>query len=935
MNRAVAQSTATFGPFTLIPARQLLLDGGAPVRLGSRAMSLLCALVEQAGAVLSRDELVGTVWPTTVVEETSLRVQVAALRKVLGEGQRGERYIANVVGRGYSFVAPVTWRHQPHAADEPAQTQVRHNLPTRLTRAIGRDELIDSLRAQLSRRRLLSIVGPGGIGKTTVALAVAEKALTSFEHGVFFVDLAPLTDSQTVAKELLAILVVSAAPGDAVPALRAFLRERRMLLIFDNCEHLVDAVARLAHDLVGACPELHVLTTSREPLNVEGEWVHRQAALTTPDAATQLTVAQAFDYPAVRLFVERATANSETFALTAANLNAVRQVCCRLEGMPLAIELAAGRTQSLGVQGLADRLDGLFDVLTRGRRPADLRHRALSAVLDWSHKLLSEGERTVLRRLSIFRAAFTLEAASHVAADEQLSASAVVEHLLGLVDKSLVTANANNDVVHYRLLFATRKFAEMQLSSSGETELLARRHALHFRDELVARRSAPSDPGTAEQIAFHELTRADLDGAIEWALDGPETRGIGVQLVLASEAAGEWAFVDSRLARVERALGHVTRLDPPQTDTEAELTCHWCSLSGMSNALGLNPDKLTQRLLTLTVDLARENLPDCFRSMAIGAFGQGDYLSSTGHAESLAAYGDLPMVARQAERMLALNHHFMGRQREAGELAQALVDEVLTAARAPWIAAARRSFSMRLVMARILWVQGRADQAAAMSAAAVEDSLQAHRFARCMALGLAAVPVALWRGDLDTAETATRQLHDLTVRHALGYWQPWVDHFDKIILARRAAEPVAIAPGDAAAPDLLARNPTELDALPTFAEELLTEAALARVEQGGLAGALQRPCASTASPCCAMGCSQKQKPSSIDPSNWRAAKVPCRGSFERHAVSPVCGTGRVVSKTRRHFSVRPMRVSPRGTGRPILSPHESCSTRSAPLRISF
>jgi predicted ATPase/DNA-binding winged helix-turn-helix (wHTH) protein len=831
MTPAAPSSSATFGPFTLAPAQQLLLDGDTPVRLGGRAMALLCALVERAGDVLSRDELVAKVWPATIVEETSLRVQVAALRKVLGEGQRGERYIVNVVGRGYSFVAPVTWRHTMRPAAAPDEPVARHNLPTRLTRAIGRDEVIATLGAQIARRRLVSIVGPGGIGKTTAALAVAEAGLGTFEHGVFFVDLAPLSEPQAMLSALLAMLTISAPTQDALPAMQDFLRQRHLLLVFDNCEHLVEEVARLVDGLLRTCGALHVLTTSREPLNVEGEWVHRLAALATPDPRQSLSVAQAFDYAALRLFVERATASTDSFALTDANLSAVRQVCWRLDGLPLAIELAAGRVEGLGVQGLADRLDNVFNLLTRGRRTVEPRHHALKAMLEWSHDLLSDDERKVLRRLSIFRAAFTLEAASQIAADAELDATAVVGHLLSLVDKSLVTVDTHSDVALYRLLYATRKFGELQLSAYGETHALAHRHAQYFYDHLEAHTTTPATFDTEAARALLQRSHEDVDAAIAWSLSNPDTRVLSVYLTLVAQTA-DFEFLDARLAGVERVVACTRELEPPEPSLEGEVLAAWCSLSGMSNALGLHQPRMFERVHDLIPALGREQHAPCYRAMSLGAFGQGDYPTSLRYSDMLAPYDDLPMVARQAERMRALNLHFMGRQREAGALAQRLIAEVLTPARAPMMASARRSFSMRLVMARILWIQGHVAQAVAMSQAAQQDSLEANPFARCKALGLAAIPIALWTGDVEAAHSANRQLRDGANRHSIGYWQSWAEHFDKIIVARRAGVAVcAPTPGDVAR-HFPTRNPTESDALPTFAEELLTEQALTRVEHG-------------------------------------------------------------------------------------------------------
>jgi len=831
MDTAALRTTATFGRFTLIPAQLLLLDGDTPVRLGSRAMALLCALVEQAGAVLSRDELVARVWPETVVEETSLRVQVAALRKALGEGQRGDRYVVNVIGRGYSFVAPVSWQPgapAPVAADDAPR---RHNLPARLARMVGRDEVVKALRAQVGRRRLVSIVGPGGIGKTAVSLSVAEAACEDFEHGARFVDLAPLSDPGAVEAALSAALAVTGPAGDALPTLHAFLRERELLLVFDNCEHVVEPVARLCEALLREAPRLHILTTSREALNAESEWVHRLAALRTPEPADALGVEQALEYPAVLLFVERAMANADSFVLAEGNLHWVRQVCGRLDGMPLAIELAAARIASLGVQGLAARLEDVFDLLTRGRRTGEPRHHAMKAVLAWSHDLLSDDERKVLRRLAIFRATFTLEAARSVAADDQMDGGAVVEHLLSLCDKSLVTVAQVGELTLYRLLYTTRKFAEAQLAALGETDRLLHRHARYFHDELVARRADPAAMGSASFLAFFEHTFEDTSAAIEWAFVQPATRDMGLQLALRCNLY-DVGHLDPQMVRFERISGHVLALDPPQPELVMQ-TCHnWCRLSGMSNAFALPQERMFASLRAAMAGALPDHRAVCLHSMSIGAFGQGNYRGSIDLAEELANLGDQPMAARQAERLLALNHHFMGRHQEARGLTQALVDEVLTTARAPNFQSAQRSFPMRLVMARLLWMQGHVDQAAAMAEAALADSVQAYPFARCKALGLAVVPVALWRGDLEAAESANRRLRDIAARHSLGYWRAWVDNFDRIIRARRSGEPVRLALEGELARCLPARNPTEMDALPTFAEELLSEQALARVLQG-------------------------------------------------------------------------------------------------------
>jgi predicted ATPase/DNA-binding winged helix-turn-helix (wHTH) protein len=831
MDIDIHDKTASFGPFVLHPARQVLLDEGKPVRLGGRAMALLCLLVDRAGTTQTRDELVAHVWPDTIVEETSLRVHVAALRKALGDGQGGRRYIANVVGRGYGFVAPVAWSHAEAAAPAIAPSTPAHNLPARLTRAVGRASVTASLGQQLGRCRLVCIVGPGGIGKTTVALAVAEASMSDFRDGACFVDLARLSDPLALGPAVAAALGV-VAPGDnPLPALRAHLRERRTLLVLDNCEHVIEAVAVLAEELLKAAPKLHILATSREPLNAEGESVHRLVALTTPRLDDKLDIEQALRFSAVQLFVERAMANTDGFVLSESNLPFVQQVCCRLDGMPLAIELAAGRVDSLGVQGLATRMDDAMRLLTRGRRTGEPRHRALQAVLDWSHDLLDESERTILRRLAIFRSAFTLDSASRIAACERIDSSAVVDALLSLVDKSLVTVDASGEHPHYRLLFATRSYAAMRLEASGERPALARRHAEYFRDLLLSANTATVRPAWLDSYA---VIFDDVNAAVEWALTEPGAAEIGITLVNWSSRLGylQIGFMETHLAQVERALALFTRSEPAQPFPELDLLGAWLSLSGVSNAVGRSRQEIVARIQELVPLVDDEDRASVLTAMSVAAFGQGDYPASIRLADELEAIPEQPReaVARTARRLLALNHHFMGEHGRARTLALPLIDELPAPDLRNWQNVGRRPFTLRLILARILWLEGHVDQALRMAQRAVAESEGAHPFARCKALGHAAVPVALWRGDLDAAAGFVEQLRDNVNRCMIGYWKPWVEGYDRIIAARRAGQSVVMSAENH--PEDPLRNPTHDDALGTFAEELLSARALARVEQG-------------------------------------------------------------------------------------------------------
>jgi predicted ATPase len=480
-----AASSLSFGPFRLFPAQQLLLEDDKPVRLGSRALDILTALVERAGKLVGKDELIARVWPDIFVDESNLRVHIAGLRRALGEGQAGNRYVVNIPGRGYRFVAPVMISEElGPIAPQPATARPKHNLPTPLTRMVGRDAVTSALSAQLAQRRFITVVGPGGIGKTTVALAVAHGLIAPYRDGVWFVDLAPLADPLLVPSALAFVFGLAIRSENSASGLIDFLRDKKMLVVLDSCDHVIEAAAALAVDLLKGAPGLNILATSREPLRAQGECVQRLTPLKVPPISRKLTAAEALAFPAVQLFVERAIACLDEFELSDAYAPIVADICRSLDGIALAIELAAGRIDALGVAGLAVALEDQFQLLTRGRRTALSRHQTLSAALDWSYEFLPESERIILRRVAVFDGYFTLESARAVAADFKVATTDVVEGLANLVTKSLVTADISGQIVQYRLLETTRAYARGKLVESADFEQIAQRHTENLRDIL-------------------------------------------------------------------------------------------------------------------------------------------------------------------------------------------------------------------------------------------------------------------------------------------------------------------------------------------------------------------------------------------------------------------------------------------------------------------
>lgn len=492
---ATVSPEISFGPFCLRAEQRVLLEAGRPVRIGGRGLDLLVALVERAGELVTKQDLIARVWPNVSVCEDNLKTQIAVLRTALGDGRDGARYVVSIPGRGYCFVAPLTRSSEPpHAAPPAAALEGPIKPPVRSTRLIGREGVVRQLLGGLQRRRFVTIIGPGGIGKTSVALAVAEALEASCNSTVCFVDLSQITDPPEVMGALASALGIAASVDDPTERVFAFLRGGQALIVLDCCERVVDGAAVVAERLLEGSPDLRILATSREALRAEGEVICRLPALETPPDIDGLTAVEALGFPAIQLFVERVTWTIDDFELSDADAPIVADICRRLDGLPLAIELAAGHVHAFGARGLAELL-GRFRLLMRGRRTAMQRHQTLGAALDWSYETLSEPERAVLRRLSAFAGAFTLDDACAIGTDAAVSAHEVAEILENLVAKSLLQADVKTLSCCYRLLETTRTYIQEKLAQSGEMHDVARRHAEYIRSR--------SGPSTADSRIFN------------------------------------------------------------------------------------------------------------------------------------------------------------------------------------------------------------------------------------------------------------------------------------------------------------------------------------------------------------------------------------------------------------------------------------------------
>ena len=463
--------------------------------MGARAFDLLVALSDRPGALITKDELLAAVWPGLVVEENNLQVQVSTLRKILGPGA-----LATIPGRGYRFNLPVAAADAfvPARAATSSGTSAgdasehgiasSSNLPLRSPRLYGRDADLATIVTLLREHAVVTITGSGGIGKTRLAQAIAMHVTaerpTAYPDGVWWIELAALTDGALVPStiaEVMGARVEGERP--TALALQVQLAAKRALLVLDNCEHLADAVATLIDPDQGRRAALGILVTSQETLRATDEHVYRLGGLAVPDVAALSADANS---GALELFDARATAADPRFAITAANRPAVIEICRRLDGIPLAIELAVARVALLGVEGLRARLHERFNLLTGGARMVLRRHQTLRATLEWSHALLTADEQTVFRRLSVFAGGFTLEAAQHVASDDRIDPWTTLDHLGALVDKSLVLAEGESIPA---------------LPHAGDrARLLTRAPDRSGREPGDAAPARPGDPGSAGTV---------------------------------------------------------------------------------------------------------------------------------------------------------------------------------------------------------------------------------------------------------------------------------------------------------------------------------------------------------------------------------------------------------------------------------------------------
>lgn len=776
-----------FDRFTLSIAQRALFSNGEPVRLGARALELLILLVERAGELVTKDQLMERAWPDATVDENAMRVHLSALRKTLGETTDGTSFIQNETGRGYRWVVPVvaTGAGAQKAAAEAKP--LSFFLPANLGQVIGRDEVIQGLAELFPDKRLVTIAGPGGIGKTTVALAVAHRVADEQEIAGCFVDLAPLSNGSLVVSALASQLGLAVA-GVAEDAIVAALATQTVLIVFDNCEHVVDAVAQLAETILQSAPGVSILITSREPLRAAGESIFRLQTLTVPAHQQNMTAAEALEFSAVALFCSKAKASSSSFEFMDGDVCAVLDICERLDGIPLALEMAASRMDLLDVQQMAKRLDDRFSVLTKGRRTAMPRQQTLRAALDWSHDLLSESEKAVFRRLSVFRSSFELDAALAACSGADVEEFAVFDALTALVDKSLVTMDRRDRLSLYRLLDTTRFYAAEKLGKGTEFDEVMRRHAQQCLKLFASEITTWDGKNPGKWLSANSWRVDDLRALFDWAFSTGDKQ-LGVELIIAS--ASLWfhlSLPSEYLAIARRAMSVIAGTELVGSVAEFELQTtyghalwHTAGPTEEMNNAFLRAGEIADQL-----DLPSHKLRAVWglwaRAILFGNYGESLVLAEQ-FKEPAYATGELANI-QTADHMFALSHHFIGNQAQALELLMKVIagDDAPVRANHTNHAQVDGKTAVLALLMRITWLQGDAGGALSLAKDCAADVLSLdHDLSICYGLAIGCIPVALWCGELARAKEWNGHLMRRTTRRGLRYWQVWAEGFAAIL----------------------------------------------------------------------------------------------------------------------------------------------------------
>jgi predicted ATPase/DNA-binding winged helix-turn-helix (wHTH) protein len=759
--------------------RRELRTRGVLVPLGSRAFDVVEKLVRSAGELVTKDELLRHTWPGVIAEEGTLQVHISAIRKALGPHRK---MLKTEFGRGYRLLGNWTLRDAagpavPAGVLPPAEhaEPAGSNLPLRVESLVGRSVAVQQLRDLLSAYRVVTLTGPGGIGKSALALGVARELLAEFDDGVRFVEFASLSDRTLVPSAVAAVLGLSLA-GEAISgeAVARGIARKNLLLVLDNCEHLIDALAQLAETVVRLCPRVTVISTSREALRIDGEYVYRVPPLDVP-APDRREPRDLLRHSAVELFVARVRASDAGFAPDGDSLLAIASICQHLDGIPLAIEFAASRAVTLGVNYVAKGLEDRFALLASGRRTALPRHQTLRAVLDWSYDLLTVAEQCLLRHLAVFTGGFTLEAVATVVRDVPLGAETFGETMANLVDKSLVSFDRSAEFGRWRLLETTRAYAYGKLAESGELAAAERRHAEYYSDLFGRARGDWERQPTSTWLAEYGYHLDDLRAILEWAFSARGDVALGINLT--ADAVPLWmqfSLMAECRRRVDQAL---SRIEGQTEDSDRLRMRLWTALALSRMYTGEPLEGISVAWNTALEFADRVGDPDYQRrgiwGLFASAFNSGAFHSSLEIADRFCRFAHAPADKLVGERLIGTALHFLGDQAGARQHIEAMLASYSAPVTSSHIIRFQndQAIAARRVLVMVLWLQGYPDQAMTMVENAIAEALALdHALTLCNLLAQAGCPLALLAGDLAALRRFTGILIECAARHSLAVW---------------------------------------------------------------------------------------------------------------------------------------------------------------------
>jgi len=779
---ARVETVLHFGPYQIFPASRVVLEAGRPLRLGRRALDILLALLERAGEVVSKRELLARVWAGQDIDEGNLRVHMTALRKALGDGQNGRRFIVTVALRGYSFVEPLTASAQATPAPDGGPA-ANHNLPPRRNRLLGREAELERLVAELPRRRCICLAGSGGIGKTSLALQAAERFIGQYAHGIRLLDLTPLQDARPLNSTLAGALGIPGLAGESLEHICAQVADRQMLLLIDNCEHLIEAAAQLVECLLSHAPQIHILATSRESLRATGEHILPLRPLDCPPAQLG-SIEDALSYPAVALLIERTREAHDDFVFRVEDLRTVGEICRRLEGIPLALELAAGH---LG------QADGSIEALLQGgyldlplqTEESPHRHEHLRAMLDWSYALLRPAEQACLRRLSVFRGSFTLESIAAVLGQpaDLGAAFVLVNHLTA---KSLLTTEIRSDEVTYRLLEPTRLYALEKLHANGELHDAHERHLRLCQSAMQAAQGEWETSASQGWLQRHAPWLAEVRAALDWGLHAKVRHTQAIHLAASSSPLWqELSLLHEYGPYVSAALGLLSA----ESDSSLELAMRLELALGNTtyhDVRNRQADEAFQnaRFLAQQIGDLNGELTALSGGLAVLLWaGQYQQAAEQSRHFDRLSEGQGEMLATSALRLKVLALHYSGDQWRAqcvgAQVLQRLEQQRQANRFAPCLGVQYdQQVASLTAQARTLWLRGLPEQAERMADQAIERACAMdHSASLAYCLAVAGCVIPFYNGDHDKAHRRVRQMIEVAERHRVPLFTDWARHY--------------------------------------------------------------------------------------------------------------------------------------------------------------